>query len=102
VGRVSGVLNNKIDDKKNNIEILVLKEKLSLKFNEDIDFISQKQRIMQKIENLEKKIISLTNKLKNKAYLQNAPKEIVQNDKKLIRELTVEDNKLRSIVTSID
>ena len=102
VGRVSGVLNNKINDKKNNIEILVLKEKLSLKFNEDIDFISQKQRIMQKIDNLEKKINGLTNKLKNKAYLQNAPKEIVQNDKKLIRELTVEDNKLRSIVTSIN
>jgi valyl-tRNA synthetase len=44
----------------------------------------------------------LKNKLNNKAYLKNAPKEIVQNDKKLLKELTIEDNKLRSIVASIN
>ena len=42
------------------------------------------------------------NKLKNKAYVKNAPKEIVQNDKKLLKELTIEDSKLRSIVSSIN
>ena len=39
---------------------------------------------------------------KNKAYVTNAPKEIVQNDKNLVRELTIEDGKLRSIVSSIN
>ena len=33
---------------------------------------------------------------------KNAPKEIVQNDKKLLKELTIEDSKLRSIVSSIN
>ena len=51
---------------------------------------------------LKKKIDGLNNKLKNKAYITNAPKEIVQNDKKLVKELTVEDEKLRSIVSSIN
>ena len=32
----------------------------------------------------------------------NAPKEIVQNDKNLVEELTIEDEKLRSIVSSIN
>jgi hypothetical protein len=32
----------------------------------------------------------------------NAPKEIVQNDKNLVKELTIEDRKLRSIVSSIN
>ena len=41
-------------------------------------------------------------KLKNKAYVKNAPKEIVQNDKRFLKELTIEDNKLRSIVSSIN
>ena len=45
---------------------------------------------------------SLKNKLNNKGYLKNAPKDIVQNDKKLVKELTVEDEKLRSIVSSIN
>ena len=63
---------------------------------------SQKTRISQKIENLNKQINALENKLKNKAYVNNAPKEIVQNDKKLLKELTIEDGKLRSIVSSIN
>ena len=77
-------------------------EKISLNFNENIDLASQKIRISQKIENLNKQINTLENKLKNKAYVNNAPKEIVQNDKKLTKELTIEEEKLRSIVASIN
>ena len=54
------------------------------------------------IQNIGKQINLLNNKLKNKAYLKKAPKEIVQNDKKIVKELTVEDEKLRSIVSSIN
>ena len=53
-------------------------------------------------DSLNKQINALENKLKNKAYVNNAPKEIVQNDKKLLKELTIEDSKLRSIVSSIN
>ena len=101
VGRINEVLNSKITDK-NTIEMLYLNEKIALKFNEDIDLISQKQRILQKIAILDKQMDVLKNKLNNKAYLKNAPKDIVQKDKKLLNELTIEDNKLRSIVSSIN
>ncbi len=101
VGRVNGVLKNSNRDN-NSIDILVLKEKLSLRFREDVDLNSQKERILQKIDKISKQIETLNNKLKNRAYLDNAPKEIVQNDKKLVKELTIEDEKLRSIVSSIN
>ncbi len=101
VGRINGILENRTSDN-NSIDIIVLKEKISLKFNEDIDLQSQKERILQKIESINKQISSLNNKLKNKAYVTNAPREIVQNDKNLIKELTIEDEKLRSIVSSIN
>ena len=101
VGRINDISSSKISDK-NTVQILSMNEKISLKFNENIDLISQKQRILIKIGNLEKQINSLKNKLNNNAYLKNAPKDIVQNDKKLLKELTVEDNKLRSIVLSIN
>ena len=87
---------------KNTIDILVLNEKISLTFSEDVDLLSQKQRILEKLKNLEKQINGLNIKLKNKAFIKNAPKEIVKNDKKLVKELTVEDDKLRSIVSSIN
>jgi len=51
---------------------------------------------------MRKQIDILNNKLKNKEYLRNAPREIVLKDKKLVKELTVEEEKLRSIVTSIN
>ena len=101
VGRIENILKSKKVDN-NSIEILSQNEKISLNFNEDIDLASQKNRISQKIDNLNKQINALGNKLKNKAYIKNAPKEIVQNDKKLLKELTIEDSKLRSIVSSIN
>ena len=79
-----------------------LKEKISLKFNEDIDLNSQKERILQKINNLNAQINALNKKLENKSFLNNAPKEIVHNDKNLLKELTIEEEKLRSIVLSIN
>ena len=101
VGRVNNLLNQ--DYQKNNtVEILVLKEKLALKFNEEIDIASQKTRILEKIKTLEIKINNLNNKLQNKAYLKNAPKDIVQNDKDFLKDLSIEENKLRSIVSSIN
>jgi valyl-tRNA synthetase len=100
IARVNTLCDQNISDK-NMIEILVLKEKLGLKFNEEIDITSQKNKILQKIDRIEKQKMKLEGKLQNKAYLKNAPKEIVQNDKDLLTDLTIEDNKLRSIVSSI-
>jgi valyl-tRNA synthetase len=102
VGRIGNILKSKKINNNNTIEILSQNEKISLNFNENIDLASQKIRISQKIEKLNNQINALKNKLKNKAYVKNAPKEIVQNDKKLLKELTIEDSKLRSIVSSIN
>ena len=101
VARINNIFENKSSNK-DTIDILVLKEKISLTFNEEVDLASQKDRIMQKLDSINKQISGLNNKLKNKAYVKNAPKEIVQNDKNLIKELTIEDVKLRSIVSSIN
>ncbi len=101
VGRVENFTKNR-NNNKNIIDILVLKEKISLEFSKDVDLSSQKEKILIKIESLKKQIEALNKKLENRAYVKNAPKEIVQNDKKLVKELTVEDRKLRSIVSSIN
>ena len=99
VGRVNNILEKK---EINAIEILTLNEKVSIKFSEDIDLMSQKDGILQKLAKLEKQSNGLKNKLNNQAYLKNAPKEIIKNDQKLLNELTIEDEKLRSNVLSIN
>ena len=40
----------------------------------------QKVRILQKIESINNQISNLKNKLNNKAYVKNAPKDIVNNE----------------------
>jgi len=101
VGRVNSLLESQ-KTIYNSIEILILKEKLALSFGKDIDISSQKNRISKKIINIEAKIKALNNKLQNKGYLKNAPKDIVQNDKILLKDLNIEESKLRSIVSSIN
>ena len=101
VARVNTLLSQK-DLSKNSIEILVLKEKLALRFNENVDIMSQKNKILKKIEAIEKQKKQLSFKLQNKAFLKNAPRDVVQNDKDLLRDLIIEDSKLRSIVSSIN
>ena len=101
VGRVNSLLGQK-DLDKNSIEILVLKEKLALKFNANVDIMSQKNKILKKIEAIDNQKKQLNFKLQNKAYLKKAPREVVQNDKDLLKDLIIEDSKLRSIVASIN
>ena len=83
-------------------ELSKIFEELNLDLKFKITFIQTRASLDEKIDKLDKQINSLKNKLKNKLYLKNAPKDIVQNDKKLLKELTIEDNKLRSIVSSIN
>ncbi len=101
VGRIKKISEDQ-KNIKNTINILIMNEKISLKFDEEIDIISQKNKISEKIKTLNAKIGNLKNKLLNKAYLTKAPKNIVQNDKVLLRDLSIEENKLRSIVSSIN
>ena len=54
-----------------------------------------------KLHELEKKIIALNQKLNNKNYVKKAPKDIVTNDKLLLKDLKIEQTKLKSIVSSI-
>jgi len=101
VGRVNNI-NFKSDNNESIIQIIVLKEKIGLKFQTNIDLKAQKDKLSNKLKNLEKKIISLNQKLDNKNYVNKAPKNIVANDKILFKDLKIEQTKLKSIVSSIN
>ena len=100
VGRVRNIL-LKPDMNNSIIQIIILKEKIGLKFETNIDLSHQKDRLANKLGELEKKIISLDQKLNNKNYVNKAPKNIVTNDKFLLKDLKIEQTKLKSIVSSI-
>jgi len=101
VGRVNNIFFKPL---KNNsiIQIIVLKEKIGLKFETSINLNAQKHKLIDKLNDLEKKIVSLNQRLNNKNYVKKAPKDIVTNDKILLKDLKIEQSKLKSIVLSIN
>jgi valyl-tRNA synthetase len=101
VGRVNNII-LKPDLNDTIIQIIILKEKIGLKFETNVDLSSQNEKLTNKLNQMEKKIISLDQKLNNKNYVKKAPKDIVANDKVLLKDLTIELTKLKSIVSSIN
>jgi valyl-tRNA synthetase len=101
VGRVNNIFFKPL---KNNsiIQIIILKEKIGLKFETSINLNAQKHKLIDKLNDLEKKIVSLNQRLNNKNYVKKAPKDIVTNDKILLKDLKIEQSKLKSIVLSIN
>jgi valyl-tRNA synthetase len=101
VARVNKIVLNSINNN-SIIQIIVLKEKIGLKFETNIDLNSQKYKLVDKLKELEKKIFSLNQKLDNINYVKKAPKNIVTNDQVLLKDLKIEEAKLKSIVSSIN
>ena len=78
-----------------------MNEKIGLKFETEIDLVSQKSTLVNKKNEIDKKIDGLISKLNNQNYIKKAPKNIVLADKKLLNDLKIEQTKLKSIVSSI-
>ena len=99
LGRVSNINNHK--NGKDRVKIIVGRETITLYFDQTLDLNEQKQNISKKIEVLNKKIEIANNKLKNKSFLKNAPKQIVQREKGALINYKIELKKLNSILNSI-
>jgi valyl-tRNA synthetase len=99
LGRITNV--NNLTVNKNEIKIIVDGETITLLFDQNLDFNELKQKITSKVKNLSDKILIISGKLKNKSFLKNAPKQIVDNEKKTLISYDIELKKLNSILNSI-
>ncbi len=99
LGRVKNLKKSNID--KNGIAILANGETVILYFDRNLDLNEQKQKLSIKAKNLEEKIVIISKKLENKSFLKNAPKNIVLNEKKALKDYNIELKKLNSILNSI-
>ena len=99
LGRVSNVSRSKL--KENGVKIIAGGETVTLYFDQNLDLNEQKQQISDKVKDLGKKINGIDIKLKNKSFLKNAPKQIVEKEKKALIDCKIELKKLNSILNSI-
>jgi len=99
IGRVANISNSKIG--RSGVKIIVGGETVTLYFDQSLNLSEQRQKISNKVKDLESKINSTKNKLKNKSFLKNAPKQIVAREKKALIDYEIELKKLNSILNSI-
>ncbi len=99
LGRVSNVSNSKLN--KEGVKIISGGETLILYFDQSINLREQKIRLSIKVRDLNQKIGSIEVKLKNKSFLKNAPKNIVESEKGALIQYKIELKKLNSILNSI-
>ena len=99
LGRVLDVSYTEL--KKNGVKIIVGGETITLYFDQNLNLKEQKHKISSKVKDLDEKITGINGKLKNKSFLKNAPKQIVQKEKKALIEYKIELQKLNSILNSI-
>jgi len=99
LGRISNI--SRTDINKNGVKIIVAGETVTLYFDQNLDLNEQKQKISARTKDLGAKILVITNKLNNKSFLKNAPKQIVEKEKKALKDYNIELKKLNSILNSI-
>nr|AIF00464.1 valine--tRNA ligase (VARS, valS) [uncultured marine group II/III euryarchaeote KM3_133_F10] len=99
IGRISNVFTSKTN--KNGVNIIIGIEKVTLYFDEGVDLSHQRSKLLVKVKDLDKNINVLTQKIINKSFLKNAPKQIVQKEKNSLHNYKIELKKLNSILNSI-
>jgi len=99
LGRVENI--RKTGQNKNAVKIIVEAETFTLYFDQNFNLSEQKQKISYKVNDLDKKISTIENKLKNRSFLKNAPKNIIEKEKKALKDYKIELKKLNSILNSI-
>ena len=99
LGRVTSISDIKLN--KSGIKIIVGKETLTLYFDQNLNLNEQKLKLIKKTKDLERTIFAIENKIKNKSFLKNAPKLIVEKEKKALKQYKIEVIKLNTILNSI-
>ena len=99
MGRVSNVSHSSLE--KNGVKIIFGGEEVTLYFDQNLNLNEQEKKLSNKVKDLEVKTTSIKNKLKNKSFLKNAPKQIISRDKKALIDYEIELKKLNSILNSI-
>ena len=99
LGRVSEVSHSVLN--KNGVNIIAGGETVKLYFDQKLNLDEQKQKIFNKVNDLNLKVKIINTKLKNKSFLKKAPKQIIVKEKKVLIDYKIELKKLNSILNSI-
>ena len=66
-----------------------------------IDFNAEIARQQKKLDKLLSEKISLTGRMKNEKFVQNAPQELIEQTTARIDEITIQENAIKSLIADL-
>ena len=69
---------------------------LALIIPDNIDLTSELDRVIKEEEKIKKEILNLSKRLENKAFIEKAPKDVVEENVKKLDELNLENESIKS------
>ena len=82
------------------IKIVVNEENVKIQFDRDINLEDQRLMQIKKLEEITNKILISEQKLKNKGFIENAPKNVVDNEREMLSNYKIDLEKINKILRS--
>ena len=90
------------DTVKNAVTVLAGNIKCVIPLGEVIDVDKEKKKILDQVQEQEKALGGLAQRLKNKEFLKKAPAEIVAKEKERLTSLNAKVTELRLVIASLE
>ncbi len=99
LGRINDI-NFTINQKEEVIKMIIAEENLQIKFDSTINLSDQKEIQIKKQKDILNKISTCEKKLQNIGFVQNAPKNVVDNEKEMLSNYQTDLKKINIILRS--
>jgi len=91
-----------VSKQKNSATLIIGEIKCVIPLEGKIDIEKEKKRIQGQIEEQKKASTGLSKRLKDKDFLQKAPKDVVEKDNERLESLTLKIQKLEQVIAEIN
>ena len=76
--------------------------KISIRKTNDMDILSQKNKLSKDLGAINKDLERVANKLKNPKFLDSAPKEVIEREKRIYNESEISKENIENILNQLD
>ena len=75
--------------------------KISIRKTDDMDIVSQKNKLLKDLGAINKDLERVANKLKNSKFLDSAPAEVIEREKRIYSESEISKENIENILNQL-
>ena len=76
--------------------------KISIRKTSDMDIVSQKNKLLKDLVVINKDLERVSNKLKNSKFLESAPEEVIEREKRICSQAEIAKENIENILNQLN